>query len=115
MNKVLVIGLVGLVLVAVFFGVFEQPKTFEQEREDTMSQLYSSIEHAEEMGKYKCCIEPPCTMCYLGSWIWKDGTCKCDEMIANGEMDKVCPQCVKGIEQGMCTSQQSEVCQVTVV
>jgi len=43
-------------------------------------------------------------MCYLGDWIWKDGTCDCDEMIKRGEWDKVCPQCQKGIKEGKCQS-----------
>ena len=57
------------------------------------------------MGKYKCCIKPLCTMCYLGEWAWEDGTCDCDGMIAKGDLDKVCPQCKKGIEEGRCKSE----------
>ena len=99
-----------ITLIAVGTGVFLlQQKTsenvFEKNREKVLSQLYSAIEDAEKMGKYKCCIEPPCTMCYLGDWIWEDGTCDCDKKIAMGEWDKVCPQCIRGIKEGRCKSE----------
>ncbi len=78
--------------------------SFEEKREKVLGELNLAIEEAEEQGRYKCCIEPACTMCYLGNWIWEDGSCYCDDMIANGEMDKVCPQCIRGIEEGSCKS-----------
>ena len=88
------------------FAVFKKNEnSFEKKREKVLSQLYLAIEEAEEIGKYKCCIEPLCTMCYLGDWIWKDGTCDCDRMIAMSDLDKVCPQCKKGIEEGKCKSE----------
>ncbi len=79
--------------------------SFEEKREQILSELHLAIEEAEEIGKYKCCIEPLCTMCYLGDWIWKDGTCDCDGLIARGEWDRVCPQCQRGIEEGRCKSE----------
>jgi len=84
--------------------------TFEERREKVLSDLNFAIEDAKKEGKYKCCIEPACTMCYLGNWIWKDGTCDCDGMIAEDEWDKVCPQCKRGIEEGLCKSVKAEVC-----
>ena len=98
-----------ITLIAVGTGVFLlQQKTsenvFGKNRERVLSQLYLAIEDAEKMGKYKCCIKPPCTMCYLGDWVWEDGNCDCDGKIAMGEWDKVCPQCKKGIKEGRCKS-----------
>lgn len=84
--------------------------SFEEKREEVLSELTLAIEDAEAQGKYKCCIDPPCTMCYLGNWIWDDGTCDCDGMIAKGEFDKVCPQCKSGLEEGLCKSTVDEAC-----
>ncbi len=84
--------------------------SFEERREIVLSELSFAIEDAKEQGKYKCCIEPACTMCYQGHWIWDDGTCDCDGMIAKGEWDKVCPECKSGIEQGFCKSTLEEEC-----
>ncbi|MFA4855316.1 MAG: hypothetical protein WC634_01855 [archaeon] len=78
--------------------------TFEERRGNILNELSEAINDAKLEGKYGCCIEPPCTMCYLGEWIWDDGYCRCDEMIAKGEFDKVCPQCKKGLEEGKCVS-----------
>jgi len=87
--------------------------TFEQKRDEIVSEIFSTIDKAEELeGTYRCCIDPPCTMCFLGNWIWKDGTCDCDGMIVQGEWDKVCPQCVRGIEEGRCISTKIEECLV---
>ena len=80
--------------------------TFEDRREGVLTNLFTALEEAKASGHYKCCIEPPCTMCYMGNWIWDDGTCDCDGMIAAGEWDKVCPECVYGIEEGACESTQ---------
>lgn len=66
-------------------------ESFDQRRAKNLNELSLSIQDAVAQGKYKCCITPPCTMCYLGDWIWKDGICRCDEMAAKGEFDKVCP------------------------
>lgn len=102
--------LVLIVLIAAGTVIFfsntnTEQNTFEERREKLLSQLYLAIEDAEKMGKYKCCIEPLCTMCYLGNWVWEDGTCDCDGMIAMGDWDKVCPQCKRGIEEGRCKSE----------
>ena len=89
-----------------------QKESFEQKRTKLLNELSFSINEAVSEGKYSCCIDPPCTMCYLGDWIWKDGTCDCDGMIAKGEFDKVCPQCKKGIEEGRCKSSTDFSCEI---
>lgn len=107
-NKFLVFILIIFVAVgtAIFFTALKNSEdSFKRNREKILSQLYLNIEKAKAEGKYQCCIEPPCTMCYLGNWIWDDGTCDCDGMIAIGEWDKVCPQCIRGIKEGRCKSE----------
>ncbi|MFH1317152.1 MAG: hypothetical protein ABII01_06535, partial [Candidatus Woesearchaeota archaeon] len=90
----------------------EKEPTFEERREIVLTELNLAIEDAKAQGKYRCCIEPACTMCYLGHWIWDDGSCYCDDMIAQGLTDKVCPECKKGIEIGLCNSVKDEECDV---
>ncbi len=89
-----------------------QQLSFEERRANILNELSEAINDAKLEGKYGCCIEPPCTMCYLGEWIWDDGYCRCDEMIKKGEFDKVCPQCKKGLEEGKCISSagKTEAC-----
>ena len=67
-----------------------------------------AIKLAVEEGVYQCCIEPPCTMCYLEANQWNHyqaGTCACDELIARGE--EPCPQC----KQGLCETDDEGVCE----
>jgi len=87
-----------------------QKEDFEQKRIRVLNELSLAVEEAKVQGKYKCCIDPPCTMCYLGNWIWKDGSCYCDDMIIKGEFDKVCPECKRGIEEGKCKSTYETRC-----
>lgn len=93
-------------------GEITGKEDFEQRRANLLNDLSDEIDRAVLEGKYHCCIEPACTMCYLGNWIWDDGTCDCDAMIAAGEFDSVCPQCKRGIEEGRCTSTIEEPCEV---
>jgi hypothetical protein len=89
------------------FGLESQavPKlAFEERRGNVLNELSGAINDAKLEGKYGCCIEPPCTMCYLWEWLWEDGQCRCDEMIAKGDFESVCPQCKKGFEEGRCES-----------
>jgi len=102
-NKIIITVSISLIAVLFISFVFLQENNFEQKREKVLSALSQSIEEAEAEGKYECCIEPPCTMCYLGHWLWEDGICRCDEMIAKGELDKVCPQCGHELESGNCS------------
>jgi len=56
-----------------------------------------AIGEAIERGDYRCCINPPCTMCYLEANQWNNftaGTCACDDLIAQGK--EPCPQCQRG-------------------
>lgn len=66
------------------------------------------IQRAVAKGDYRCCIKPPCTMCYMEANPWnyfQAGTCACDDLIAKGE--EPCPQCTEGLceekgEAGSC-------------
>lgn len=97
-------------IILIVFSQIPKKENFDERRENVLNELSFAIKEAVSEGKYKCCIEPPCTMCYLGNWIWDDGTCDCDGMIAKGEMDKVCPQCIRGIEEGRCISTIEGTC-----
>jgi hypothetical protein len=113
MKKIwLVWVLIVILMIFIFakgFGVFGsnitfQKEDFEQKRVRVLNELSLAIEEAKAQGKYKCCIEPPCTMCYLGNWIWKDGSCYCDDMIKENKLNFVCPECLRGIKEERCES-----------
>lgn len=105
-SLILLFILLIVVVGAISFGAVKlDENSFEETRGEILSQLSLAIKEAEKNGKYKCCIDPPCTMCYLGDWLWEDGTCDCDGMIVSGQWDKVCPQCGRGIEEGRCKSE----------
>ena len=113
-NKFFALLLIIFVIVGITTFLTRKEKNkddFEVEREKVLSRLYFNIEKAKAEGKYKCCIEPACTMCYLGSWVWQDGSCYCQDMIVKGEWDRVCPQCLQGIKEGKCKSQNG-VCPI---
>jgi len=66
-----------------------------------------AIQKAVESGDYRCCITPPCTMCYMEANQWnnnKAGTCACDDLIAQGK--EPCPQC----KQGLCEENDNGAC-----
>lgn len=86
--------------------------TYEQRRMRVIDSMDSAIRDKAYSGEYRCCIEPPCDMCFLGHWLWDDGACRCDDMIARGEYDKVCPQCAKALEDGACESSAESACEV---
>ena len=57
-----------------------------------------AINKARMDGNYRCCIDPPCTMCYMEANKWNNamaGTCACDDLIAEGK--EPCPQCKRGL------------------
>ncbi len=57
-----------------------------------------AISQAIAAGDYRCCINPPCTMCYMEANQWNNGqpgTCACDDLIAQGK--ESCPQCKRGL------------------
>jgi len=106
MKKIIIPAILFIIVVTMVFytsATIKKPG-FEDKRAKLLADLDSNIREAVLEGKYNCCIEPPCTMCYLGNWIWEDGTCHCDEMIAQGELDKVCPQCRQKVGEGQCNS-----------
>ena len=94
----------------VYTAIAFQKETFEQKRARVLNDLSLAIEEAKAEGRYRCCIEPPCTMCYLGDWIWEDGSCYCDDMIMSGHTENVCPQC----KNGGCESSSGESCEFVV-
>lgn len=83
----------------------------ENNPEKMIKKLYNAIDSAKEKGDYNCCIEPACTMCYLGHWKFEKGTCHCDEAIAEGRNEDVCPECVSGLEKGLCKSAE-DICEL---
>ena len=85
-------------------------KSTETSSDKAIENLYKAIEKAEEKGDYRCCIDPPCTMCFLGKWKFEKGTCLCDDAIREGRTEDVCPECKKGLEQGLCKS--SKTCEL---
>lgn len=101
-----------ILIVTFVIVVSSKQKSFEEKREMLLNQLYINIEEAKLDGKYECCIEPPCTMCYLGNWIWEDGTCDCDKMMKEDKFDNVCPQCIRGLEEGRCKSTDEDFCKI---
>lgn len=110
-NFIFLFLFVGIFIGIILTSLYSNFQSFEQKRTNILNELYSAINEAKVQGKYICCIDPPCTMCYMGTWIWKDGSCYCDEMMAKGESDKVCPQCKKGLEEGRCKSSLRDVCE----
>ena len=91
-------------------SVYPNLQSFEKKRSNIINDMEMLIEQQTKEGNYRCCIEPACTMCFMGDWLWDDGICRCDDMIANGEDDKVCPQCKKGLEEGSCKSTDKKPC-----
>ena len=79
----------------------------EETHQKIISERDVAIQKAKEAGDYRCCIHPPCTMCYMEANQWNNhtaGTCACDDLIAQGK--DPCPQC----ERGLCESDSAEVC-----
>jgi len=105
----LIIFFVGLVIGYSSFSIrnpkFENLGTEEMYKRIIKERDYA-INKAVEAGVYKCCINPPCSMCYMeaNQWNnWKAGTCACDDLIAKGK--EPCPQCKEklcGIRGGSC-------------
>ena len=51
------------------------------EPEKVINNLHKAIKNSEKQGNYKCCIQPSCTMCFLGKWEFEVGKCFCDDAI----------------------------------
>ena len=69
--------------------------------------LEKGIHTAQLNGQYRCCLSPPCKMCYLGNWKFDKGTCYCDDAILEGRYEDVCPECAIGLENNTCSSSLS--------
>ncbi len=113
MNKTIFLTIMIVIVMSVLvYNSNLNTESFEQKRERILNELSLAIDEAIEEDRYKCCIDPPCTMCYMGNWLWDDGSCYCDDLIMKGKFDKVCPQCIKGIEEGRCKSTRIEECTI---
>lgn len=111
-NKKLIVlfSLLGILIGIVSANLYPNFQSFEKKRSNIISDMETLISQQVKEGNYKCCIEPACTMCFMGNWIWDDGICRCDDMIVKGELDKVCPQCKRGLEEGLCKSTDKKPC-----
>ena len=81
----------------------------DQMRDRIVEERDLAIEKAMQDGDYKCCIHPPCTMCFMEANKWNNftpGTCACDDLIAQGE--EPCPQC----KSGLCEKNTEGLCKV---
>ena len=111
----LVIFLIGVVVGYLIFTIknsdFEKLNQQEMYKRIIKERDYA-ISKAVEAGVFKCCIDPPCTMCYMeaNQWNnWKAGTCACDDLIAKGK--EPCPQCqakLCGARDSSCNLKKTE-------
>lgn len=106
LSMAIVIAFLGVITITVTGGNLQE-ESFEQRRERVLSELQLAIEKAKDEGKYECCIEPDCTMCYLGNFIWENGECHCDDLIKEGK--DPCPQCAHGRCEG-----EEEFCEINI-
>ena len=70
-----------------------------------------AIQKAVEAGDYRCCIEPPCAMCYTKANQWNNftaTTCACDDLIVQGK--EACPQCKRDI----CNGEKEGTCEIDI-
>ncbi len=96
-------GFVSYLLFNIQNPVFEKLSPDEMYKRIIKERDYA-INQAMARGDYKCCISPPCTMCYMEANQWNNftaGTCACDDLITQGK--KPCPQC----ERGLCNGESS--------
>jgi len=111
-KTILLIVMAVIIMSVVVYNSNLNRESFEQKRERILNELSVAIYEAIDEGRYICCIDPPCTMCYMGNWLWDDGSCYCDDLILKEEFNKICPQCVRGIEEGRCISTKTEDCSI---
>jgi len=109
MNKIIITILIfsmGAVAGYLIFSV-QNPNFENLSPEEMYKQIIKerdyAINQAVVKGDFRCCITPPCTMCYMEANQWNNftaGTCACDDLIAQGK--EPCPQCKQGLygEQG---------------
>lgn len=122
MNKLL-LGILIIIIIAVGCLVgyllferqgddFEELSTIEMLEQITKNRDFA-IQKAMAAGDYRCCIDPPCTMCFMEANKWNNfeaGTCACDDLIAQGK--EACPQCQGGLKKdtGVSCEISSEAC-----
>jgi len=95
------------------FGISKKQNSFsrlnpQEKQQRIVEERDLAISLAVEAGDYRCCINPPCTMCYMEANQWNNfeaGTCACDDLIAQGK--EPCPQC----QNGLCPKSEDGVCQ----
>lgn len=104
MKKFLFFIFILLFLFLIVFINLNQGKKEIENPDKVIQNLYKAIDYSKAEGKYNCCIEPDCTMCYLGHWKFEKGTCYCDDAIRQGRNEDVCPECRVGLEEGICDS-----------
>jgi len=101
----------GIFILSLIFSSLTKPD-YDEDSDAIIKKLHSAIEKATEKGDYDCCIEPGCTMCYLGNWKFEQGTCFCDKAMGEGRSEDVCPECKKGLEEGRCKSAEGDFCEI---
>jgi hypothetical protein len=94
-----IIFILGFVLSAgIYFLVFPPFDLLSLEKMPAKinNYLHLAIKKSEKAGIYNCCVDPPCTMCFLEGNTWnnpKAGRCNCAEFVRQGK--EPCPQCKK--------------------
>ncbi|TFB08191.1 hypothetical protein E3V08_05025 [Candidatus Atribacteria bacterium MT.SAG.1] len=101
----ILIFLIGVIAGYLIFSVqnpdFENLSP-EQMYQKVIKERDYAISQAVARGDFRCCINPPCTMCYMEANQWNNftpGTCACDDLIAQGK--EPCPQCKTGLCEGL--------------
>lgn len=90
----------------------DQPYDKDELHKSIITQRDFAIQKAIEAGDYDCCIDPPCTMCYMEANKWNNftpGICDCDKLIAQGK--EPCPQCDREL-CGESKEEESDFCAV---
>jgi len=114
-QKIFIFFILPLIGFLTGFYIFDKlnPKFESLDAEEMHAQILANrdfaIQKAVETGDYNCCINPPCTMCYMEANQWnnfKAGTCACDDLIAQGK--EPCPQC----ENDLCEKSEEGICKV---
>lgn len=116
MKIVKILIIVFLILVGVGLGYlisnqrpFFETLSTEEMQQKIVKQRGIAIQKAVKEGKYKCCISPPCTMCFMEANQWNNfeaGTCACDGLIAQGK--EPCPQC----KNAFCGGEENNSCRI---
>ena len=96
---ILVLGIsIGFLVFNSFYPAFNELNAKDMYNRIIEERDYA-INEAKLAGNYNCCIDPPCTMCFMEANIWNNftpGTCACDDLIAQGK--EACPQCRRGLD-----------------